>query len=74
MNIYEMHFGSWRKKEDDSWYHYDELADPLIKYLIQSGYNYVEFMPLSEHPMDQSWGYQITGFFPRQAAMEDLTS
>lgn len=63
MNIYEMHLGSWRTKEDGSWYRYDELADLLIPYLTRSGYNYVEFMPLSEHPVDESWGYQNTGFF-----------
>ena len=61
LNIYEMHFGSWKK--EDKWYQYDELADLLIPYLKKNGYNYVEFLPLSEHPSDQSWGYQNTGFF-----------
>ncbi|MDO4468117.1 MAG: 1,4-alpha-glucan branching protein GlgB [Bacillota bacterium] len=63
LNIYELHVGSWRKKEDGSWYNYQELADLLIPYLKENGYNYVEFMPLSEHPCDESWGYQTTGFF-----------
>lgn len=63
LNIYEMHLGSWRKKEDGSWYRYDEIADELIKYVREEGYNYIEFMPLSEHPCDESWGYQNTGFF-----------
>lgn len=65
LNIYEMHFGSWRKATEDStgWYRYDELAKPLVEYLKESGYNYVEFMPLCEHPCDESWGYQNTGFF-----------
>ena len=64
LNIYELHLGSWRKKgEDAEWYRYDELAEPLIAYLKESGYNYVEFLPLSEHPCDESWGYQNTGFF-----------
>lgn len=63
MNIYEMHAGSWRKKEDDSWYTYDELAEELIPYLKKMGFNYIEFLPLSEHPADCSWGYQNTGFF-----------
>ncbi|MDD6561096.1 MAG: 1,4-alpha-glucan branching protein GlgB [Lactimicrobium massiliense] len=66
MNIYEMHMGSWKKKDDakeDGWYRYDELAPLLIPYLKENGYNYVEFMPLNEYPSDQSWGYQATGFY-----------
>lgn len=62
INIYEMHTGSWRKPEG-GWYRYDELADMLIPYLKENGYNAVEFLPLSEHPSDESWGYQNTGFF-----------
>ena len=58
--IYELHLGSWRKKSQErtDWYRYDELAELLIPYLKESGYNYVEFMPISEHPCDESWGYQ----------------
>ncbi len=63
LNIYEMHLGSWKKKADGTWYQYDELAEPLAAYLKKSGFNYVEFMPISEHPTDESWGYQNTGFF-----------
>lgn len=63
MNVYEMHLGSWRRKADGSWYRYDELAQPLAGYLKEFGYNFVEFLPISEHPMDESWGYQNTGFF-----------
>ena len=66
LNIYEMHLGSWKRVSDEDengWYTYSELAEMLPDYLTEYGYNYVEFMPLSEHPADESWGYQITGFF-----------
>lgn len=65
LNIYEVHLGSWKKPEngENEWYNYAEIADMLIDYVIENGFNYIEFMPLSEHPCDESWGYQITGFF-----------
>lgn len=65
LNIYEMHMGSWRMKSDKpgDWYTYAEVAKLLVPYLKENGYNYVELMPLSEHPCDASWGYQNTGFF-----------
>ncbi len=67
LNIYEVHLGSWKKPESEEgkceWYNYSEIADNLIDYVLEYGYNYIEFMPLSEHPCDESWGYQITGFF-----------
>lgn len=62
LNIYELHFGSWKIKNGE-WYIYSKIADDLIAYLKENGYNYVEFMPLSEHPFDGSWGYQNTGFY-----------
>lgn len=65
LNIYELHFGSWKKKSDkaEDWYTYSELADLLIPYLKENKYNFIEIMPLNEHPCDESWGYQSTGFF-----------
>ncbi len=65
LNIYEIHGGSWKRPSDEpeDWYTYDELGERLIPYLKEYGYNYVEVMPLAEHPSDESWGYQITGFF-----------
>lgn len=65
LNIYEIHFGSFRKPEEaaDSWYTYEEMADILIPYLKKNNYNYLEIMPLNEYPCDDSWGYQATGFF-----------
>lgn len=67
VNIYEIHAGSWRRKVgkegEEGWYSYCELAELLVPYLKENGYNYVEMMPLSEHPSDESWGYQNTGFF-----------
>ncbi len=63
LNIYEMHLGSWRRKEKGEVYSYRELAGLLVPYLKEVGCNYVEFMPLCEYPCDESWGYQNTGFF-----------
>lgn len=82
LNIFEMHFGSWKKTyglhnvkddslhnidrmdvEHDTWYRYEEMGEVLIPYLKDNGYTHVEIMPLVEHPLDESWGYQATGFF-----------
>ena len=65
INVYEMHFGSWKKpgEEADDWYNYREMADLIIPYLKDNYYNFLEIMPLNEYPNDLSWGYQPTGYF-----------
>lgn len=63
VSIYEIHAGSWKKPDDDSWYTYTELGRMLAPYLKENGYTHVELMPITEHPVDVSWGYQCTGFF-----------
>lgn len=65
MNIYEVHLGSWHTNpaDENGYYRYEEIADRLISYVKENHFNYIEFLPLSEHPFDGSWGYQNTGFF-----------
>lgn len=63
VNIYEVHLGSWKVKESGDTYSYTELSKILPKYVKEMGYTHVELMPVMEHPLDDSWGYQITGYF-----------
>lgn len=71
LNIYEIHMGSFKKPSDkaDDWYTYTEMADILIPYLKEYGYNYVEIMPLSEHPCDELWDIRIPDSSVRLHAM-----
>jgi 1,4-alpha-glucan branching enzyme len=61
--IYELHFGSWKKKEDGSFYTYQEMAEELIPYVLEHGFTHIELLPLVEHPFDRSWGYQGIGYY-----------
>lgn len=62
LSIYEVHLGSWLKKEG-SFLTYREMARHLVAYVKKMGYTHVELMPVQEHPLDESWGYQVSGFF-----------
>ncbi len=64
MNIYEVHLGSWKRHpREDGFYSYRELAETLIPYVKEMGYNYIEILPVMEHPLDASWGYQVGSYY-----------
>lgn len=65
VSIYEVHLGSWMRvpEEGNRWLTYRELADKLVKYVKEMGYTHIELLPVTEHPLDASWGYQTVGYF-----------
>ena len=62
-NCYEVHLGSWQRDEQGHFYNYRELASRLVPHVAEMGYTHVELLPVSEHPLIESWGYQTTGYF-----------
>jgi 1,4-alpha-glucan branching enzyme len=71
MSIYEVHAGSWQRRDDGSFLSWDEMADRLIPYVVETGFTHIEFMPITEHPYDPSWGYQTTGLYAPTARFGD---
>ncbi|HAT4242625.1 1,4-alpha-glucan branching protein GlgB [Clostridium perfringens] len=71
MNIYELHLGSWKRK-DGEFMTYEEISEILVEYIKEMGYTHVEFMPINEHPLDASWGYQGVGYYSVTSRYGDL--
>lgn len=62
-SVYEVHMGSWKRHADGRFYSYREMAEDLVPYVSKMGFTHIELLPVTEHPLDISWGYQTTGYF-----------
>lgn len=62
-NCYEVHLGSWQRDDDGHYLTYRQLAESLVPHVAEMGYTHVELLPVTEHPLNESWGYQTTGYF-----------
>ncbi|MET0943757.1 MAG: 1,4-alpha-glucan branching protein GlgB [Mesorhizobium sp.] len=71
ISIYEVHAGSWQQGEDGGFLSWDEIANRLIPYVVDMGFTHIEFLPVTEHPYDPSWGYQTTGLYAPTARFGD---
>ncbi|MBW7934343.1 MAG: 1,4-alpha-glucan branching protein GlgB [Gemmatimonadaceae bacterium] len=71
MSIYEVHLGSWRRGFHGEWLSYDDLAKTLVPYAVEMGFTHLELLPVMEHPLDASWGYQPIGLFAPTARHGD---
>ena len=67
MSIYEVHLGSWQRAPDGGFLDYRDLAHRLVDYVVELGFTHIELLPVTEHPLDDSWGYQTTGYFAATA-------
>src|SRR5258708_37217688 len=72
ISIYEVHAGSWDRDASGHFLSWDGLADRLIPYVADMGFTHIEFMPVSEHPYDPSWGYQTTGLYAPSSRFGDV--
>ncbi|MEN8108198.1 MAG: 1,4-alpha-glucan branching protein GlgB [Pseudomonadota bacterium] len=63
ISIYEVHLGSWKRDADGNFLNYKALARELVEYVRETGFTHIELLPVTEHPLDASWGYQTTGYY-----------